>query len=701
MIGFTHGFVPQGGRGDRFEFSELAEQFEQGRTEERNFFASDKVNAELLVELPFWMLVPEGDVELSIRNCLSKTTIYQHALAIYDGPLCLSSHGNLVYVGNGQDVSHLDKIKAPVTRPMKTLISFSVSVYEPAISAFLNRRQVKPNDHVGIRSVNRSMQYFEALSLAHLEFLNQLITSYRAISYDPFAVEVAEWDVPVWFLRRENDLCVINIMPYADSTGFPYTIEFENDEQKEFFATDISSLRNQCEGTIEPGKRELLDAKSLMFRGRYSEAVRTATTAIEVVLESKLREKLSEMDLATEQVEERLALTHNSFFARLEDFESVAKRRVPGPILSHIPYINGLRYKEELGWVRNLRHKIVHEGVRVDRLADRGQALRAVETMTWIYEWIQHEKFGVESTENYAFYNNLRGQPRYVPEYLPTGIEIKQPNFEQMDASPMTGDLLDQQFEESITHSKPDIELLVMMALESALGIECLNAPPTELEAFQFERFRATINGVACAVFCLSFAGSIEPRHLEGIKQRIEELKSDFPDKNIHGLAVVNHETNQGVHLRLEEACFDDDTVLYANESGITLISTRDICRTIRSGREHGWCREHILCEMLLPGRRLSIPNEYCPLGKVRKIFPKPRVASVAISKNERLQIGDTIGIRGWNLFRELTVTEMQLNGEPVNDAVGPVNVGIKVEDSILKTLKEKQFVFLKTATKK
>ena len=45
-------------------------------------------------------------------------------------------------------------------------------------------------------------------------------------------------------------------------------------------------------------------------------------------------------------------------------------------------------------------------------------------------------------------------------------------------------------------------------------------------------------------------------------------------------------------------------------------------------------------------------------------------------------------------------MTEMQLNGESVKDADGPVNVGIKVEDSILKTLKNEQLVFLKTALK-
>ena len=161
---------------------------------------------------------------------------------------------------------------------------------------------------------------------------------------------------------------------------------------------------------VAPGKLELLDALSLYYRGRFGDAVRSAVTAIEVVLEAQLYKLLREKGRTDEEAERRLAETRNSFHDRLADYEKVSQRRLPSPMISWLPTINGVRLKSELGWVRELRHKVVHEGVRVDIFA-QSEMQRAIETMTWLFRWLSCEDHTKADRRNFTFFNSARGAP--------------------------------------------------------------------------------------------------------------------------------------------------------------------------------------------------------------------------------------------------------------------------------------------------
>ena len=179
-------------------------------------------------------------------------------------------------------------------------------------------------DFPGIRRVNRVIQYLQTWATAHIPFLNDLITSYRSTSFDPYAFEVSEWDVPVWYASREDTLIKIGLMPYWERDFHPEVNS--NGQIDSYHATSLEEIQSQASAKVAPGKLELLDAFSLMYRGRFGDAVRSAVTGIEVAVEAQLAKVLVQLGHPDEQVAERLEKTRNSFFDRIQDFEQLTQK---------------------------------------------------------------------------------------------------------------------------------------------------------------------------------------------------------------------------------------------------------------------------------------------------------------------------------------------------------------------------------------
>ena len=116
-----------------------------------------------------------------------------------------------------------------------------------------------------------------------------------------------------------------------------------------------------------PGEVELLDGWSLYYRGRHADSIMSFVTAIEVLLEARLREVLRILGASPEDVERRLLETRNKFMKRLDQYCYLTQSRVPGPYLHVLPTLNGVRLAWELEQTRDLRHEIVHTGRRLDR----------------------------------------------------------------------------------------------------------------------------------------------------------------------------------------------------------------------------------------------------------------------------------------------------------------------------------------------
>ena len=390
---------------------------------------------------------------------------------------------------------------------MKTLVLFRPDGLKEAFDAWQETEVTSPNRNRRIRRINLAHQYFCSLAFAHIPFLNHLITSYRSISYDPFAFEVSEWDVPIWFAQHGNVLVRIGLVPYWGRDTYPATSKMGEREQSQFYAASREAVQAQAKVDVTPGKLELLDARSLYHRGRFGDAVRSAVTAIEVALEAQLTKLLKEKGYSDDEAGHRLDETRNSFHARLADYEKVSQKRLPSPIVSWIPTINGVRLKSELGWVRELRHKVVHEGIRVNVFA-KGQMQRAIETMTWLFRWLSCEDYTKGDNRNFTFFNAAHGRVTIPFDYTATGVVVRrQKHDEEMKSSDQ---LIFEQYVATITDYPCDVELFTKMSLTN-LHIDGADAPPQIADdPLLRETFHVCHNGRKSLVFCLECDGLID-----------------------------------------------------------------------------------------------------------------------------------------------------------------------------------------------
>jgi hypothetical protein len=115
-----------------------------------------------------------------------------------------------------------------------------------------------------------------------------------------------------------------------------------------------------------------------MERGDYSGAVRRITTAIEVVVEAMVGQKI-ETSQGKQSAEMFLNATKRKFDRRVSRYEALGGRTMP----------QGLR--KDLNETRKLRHRIVHEGYRISS-GERGQAQRSIDTGRWIFNWFEDDE---------------------------------------------------------------------------------------------------------------------------------------------------------------------------------------------------------------------------------------------------------------------------------------------------------------------
>jgi len=310
---FAEGFSPKKGEPMRLiPREEWPMEIARGEAEEREWWQGQRVPVQLIVELPFWLMIPDGTLSVTHDKATVTAAVRGRYLEVSDGPMFLNSHANAVLIGPGDDVwkrklpQSVVPGEMPVYRPMKTVVLFETEAMEDAFTAWKERQSVTQDDNPGIRRVNRSIQYMQSLATAHIPFLNRLITSYRSTSFDPYAFEVSEWDVPVWHAEYGDTLVTVPIMPYWSNDTYP-TLN-KGGKVMPFFATTLDAVQSQARSDVAPGKLELLDAFSLMYRGRFGDAVRSAVTAIEVALESQLAVLLRRKGYSKEQVKNRLVL---------------------------------------------------------------------------------------------------------------------------------------------------------------------------------------------------------------------------------------------------------------------------------------------------------------------------------------------------------------------------------------------------------
>ncbi len=539
----------------------------------------------LHAELPFWLLVADCSLRVTVRDCTLELSITGRAIEIQRGKAYKDSHSNTAIVEKveGKPSDRAAAILSGMNqsgftlRTTRTLISIKTNVLEDAIAAI---------QEGGRRRVDAQM-YFRSFVHAHLPFVNKTINAYRRAGADPFTAEVTEWDIPVWYIDADENFIPISLIPYKESDGPPVTIT-QTGETNAITLVEPSDIEKALDLPEVPGEIDLLDAWSLYYRGRQSDAIRSLITSLEVLLEARLREYLSKAGLTEAEVESRLDKTWNDFQARLTEYTRISRRRVPGPILSVLPYINGVRLREELEQVRHLRHKIVHEGERIS-YPFHGQMQRAMETMTWLFNWLAESRpprrRGLEGD---PLKSSMRGGALALSyEYTPTGVVVQQWGADTKSAW-FAEDELRRQLVAAIEKGSADIEKFALMAV-SQLGYRRIDTPAPERDSpFFLERLILNYGGDFVPLFLHDSHESLEVDTVERIAARLLALKVEGRTFSL-ALLIVNSQNGLEWQLRDIEGAVSEAAVQTAIACGIAIVTTVDLLLLIKGVEAGLW----------------------------------------------------------------------------------------------------------------
>jgi hypothetical protein len=652
--------------------------------EESEFWKGQSISVQLIVELPFWIMIPDCEISVTYDDATVQASIRGHYMAVSDGPLFCDSCANVVFIGPNNDLKAGQELppvvvstNAPVYRPMKTVVIFCPNAMEDAVLALQEHDNVMEQELSKVRRSSRAVQYLQSLAYAHIPFLNKMITSYRITSRDPFAFQVSQWDVPVWFFKHNGKLVRISLMPYWDQDWYPTIGKFTGGDRSPIYTTSRDAVVTQVETDIVPGMLEILDARSLLYRGYLDDAVRSVVTAIEVVLEARISRLLRDKGWTEQQIQDHLKKTWNNFDERLTDYERISGTRVPGPILSPIPYINGIRLRSELHEVRNLRHRIVHEGLRVDSRS-RGPMLRAIETMTWLFDWLSWEEGKAEDrAKQYVFFEMVRGKhiPRYSTRYCDSGVVVLPDNHDNQDIK-NTGEMFRSQYLASIDGEIADMELFSLMSF-NFLGIECEDAPPEPPDAPIHERYHINHKIHHAVVFCLECNGLFDSSTIKAVTSQLARSER-YQKGDCSALCIINHKKHITIKRREMGKTIPDDVSQLADRSGLTLITSPDLRFLVQGALELKWNAEQIIKLLFTPGLQGLIPPGYQKVGVYTHFYGRHSVMEVKLFAGEAIKIGDTIGIRLAEQYYEEPVESLQIQHNTVPTATGPCMVGIK-----------------------
>jgi hypothetical protein len=255
----------------------------------------------LYVELPFWLMIPSGPVTVRWADTDFIVNVLPPWMEVFIDEVTDSRQSALhqgpwdaQYTPAPEVVKELESQNvAFMKRRAKTVLRLAAWGHE---SAFREIRTDEPP-----RAHGECRAYWASLCEAHIPVINELIQRYRLVTYDYFAYEVSAWDVPIWYLKHQDEGFTATLLPYKSWDDKPVTIEDGEQEGgppkvEPFHYATLAQLDGMRSDDATPGEFDLLDARSLMERGDYTGAVRRTVTAIEAALEWALVQDRSSAD---------------------------------------------------------------------------------------------------------------------------------------------------------------------------------------------------------------------------------------------------------------------------------------------------------------------------------------------------------------------------------------------------------------------
>jgi len=379
-------------------------------------YEAPSIPVDLRVELPFWIMVPDCVQDVDVNGHKFSVEIRDNYVELYGG-VVVDSRYTCVYFGPPRKLDPelrktIKKSRVPVlSRKCKTVLLIHSACNKDVLKA------AKPGD----KRSRPARHYLKSFCAAHIEVVNRLIQKYRLSTYDLFSYEVSPWDVPIWFIGSGGDALRIVLQDYSAWDEKPVMYSSMTDNKGERYKL-IDAAELQSAMSIEPsaGEYELLDALNFMERGDYSGAVRRIVTAIEVQLESALRQELLKLHPVPE-VNEKLEASENDFPGRLRQYQKLSGRKLP------------VALEKELETTRTLRHSIVHNAYRIP-FSQSQQTKEAIDTGRWIFNWLENQPARTDVREKRIAKRHLGSYfSLFSTEITPTGGIVHKPTSQ--DAS--------------------------------------------------------------------------------------------------------------------------------------------------------------------------------------------------------------------------------------------------------------------------
>jgi hypothetical protein len=376
---------------------------------------------QLYIELPFFLMMAGDTFQVRHGEATLNVEVVHDCVELQLNYTQLKNHGSAIFVakpgetepGYVQDAIYNSR-NGHSARHHRTTLIITTSVHRDVLVAYSERPPRR--GHASL--------YLAALMVGHLPVVNRLIGAYRRAAHDPFAMEVTDATAPIGFLRHGDRFLRISAVPYYDMEK-PCVHQPDGRIQPLQFAT-TDECREKLADDETPGEPDLLDAWAYFFAGRFGDAIRSLVSAIEVLLESLITWELRNRGKSDEDIRNALMATATRFQTRLDEYLALSKRTLPDPILSWFPELTGVYLRNELTMTRRMRHRIVHEGHRLDPQM-YGTMLRAVETMTWLYSWMEmNDRNWYFRSRQHQLKNNLRGRVMFDVKYTAHGVMLTQ-----------------------------------------------------------------------------------------------------------------------------------------------------------------------------------------------------------------------------------------------------------------------------------
>jgi|SRR5271166_743982 len=513
----------------------------------------------------------------------------------------------------------------------------------------------------GVSFGNQRLAFLQSLCAAHFEVVNKFINAYRMATYDLFAYEVSTWDVPVWHVKSGDRHWPVPLLYYATHDS-PPSIRYRDGTVLPIHFIEPPELQTAMGSEPSPGELELLDAINLIQRGDLSSSIRRVVTAIEVILEAKLREEYARKFSDEADIEKELGKTWNDFEARLDEYLRVSKRHMPPPFIHLLPWLNGLNLRQELENTRTLRHGIVHRGHKIT-YNRRVYARRSVEIMRWLYNWFEDCRERQEIRERkISLREGMGPELPFGFEITPDGVVVRQ--IKDSYGSPSFTWF----FDDLVDREGPELIVAVQTALHY-VGVKRITYPNEALSKDEDrEDLIAYLSGGLLLIVVEAPHGFPTDKAIGCINRYVLRRIREWKREDIRGLYLVNHQPPVPGPERSHELVFSEQLLKEAEDCQIGLMTTWDFYLLLRGMDRWGWPPEVVRAVFLGIGRTGRHPSHYSFAGVIAHHYRKSGAVRIEMTGKDSIRVGDTVGYKTRTGYLEERVTSLEVDKVSVTE---------------------------------